>query len=103
MHIVVLTTAKDTKEAKKIAKALVSDKLIACANITKDIHSFFWWQGKIDQAKEVLIIMKSKKQHLNKIIKKVKTLHSYDVPEVIALPVVGGHKGYLDWVTKSLQ
>ena len=101
MNIIILITAKNQQEAEKISQALVHQKLIACANILKDIKSFFWWEGKIDEADEVLLILKTKKSLFRKIEKAVKTLHSYEVPEIIALPIIEGHKPYLKWVNES--
>ena len=98
MNIVILITAKNDAEAKKIAEALVKKKLIACANIIKGIKSFFWWEGKVDKANEVLLVLKTKRILFKKIEKTVKTLHSYSVPEIIALPIVEGSKDYLKWV-----
>lgn len=102
MNIVIFITAKNQTEAKKIAKALLEKKLIACANITKEVNSFFWWQGKIDQAKEVLLILKTKRTLLKRLIKTVKAIHSYDVPEIIALPIIDGNKDYLKWIGESV-
>lgn len=103
MHIVIFITASNKKEAKQIAKQLIKRKLAACVNITDRIESLFHWQGKIDQAKEILLIIKSRKEKLAKIIKTVKSLHSYEVPEIIALPVIGGYKPYLNWINDSLR
>ncbi|MFH1359523.1 MAG: divalent-cation tolerance protein CutA [Candidatus Omnitrophota bacterium] len=103
MNIVIFITAKNKKEAVKICQALLKKKLIACANVIDSVESFFWWQGKIDRAKETLCVLKSKKRLLKEITQTVKSLHSYDVPEVIALPIIGGHKPYLDWVNQSVQ
>ena len=102
MHIVVFITAKDKDQASKIAERLVADKLIACANIVEGIKSVFWWEGKVDKSDETLLILKSKKNLFSKIVKAVKTLHSYDVPEVIALPIIAGNKDYLKWIDESL-
>ena len=101
MYIVVLITAKNGKEAKKIATKLVEDKLIACANIVKDVNSIFCWKGKVDRAKEVLLILKSKRNCFAKIVKVVKKYHSYEVPEIIALPIIDGYTDYLNWIKKS--
>jgi len=100
-HIVVLVTAKDKKEATKIAHGLLEAKLIACANIVGGVQSFFRWQGKIDSSKEVLIILKTKKILFKKVVSQVKSLHSYQTPEVIALPIVAGSDDYLDWIDSS--
>ena len=96
-------TTQNEKEAKKIAQVLLEHKSAACVNIIENIESFFWWQGKPDKAKEMLLIAKSKKQNFNKIIKLVKSLHSYEVPEIIALPVAAGYKPYLKWIDESLK
>lgn len=103
MYVVIYVTAKDEREAKKIATRLLEDKLVACANIISGIQSMYWWQGKIDQSREVLIVLKSKKILVKKIIKAVKSVHSYDCPEVIALPIVHGSNDYLQWINDSLR
>ncbi len=103
MHIVILVTTKDVAEANKIAGKLVAAKLVACVNIVNSVKSLFWWEGKVDKADEALLIIKSRKRYLPAIIKEVKLLHSYTVPEVIALPIVGGNKDYLNWVNQSTQ
>jgi periplasmic divalent cation tolerance protein len=100
-YIVVLVTAKDKKEAGKIAKGLLEAKLIACANIVEGVQSLFWWQGKIDSSKEVYLILKTKKILFKKVAVKVKSLHSYQTPEIIALPIVGGSEDYLHWISSS--
>ena len=103
MHIVVFVTASNKKEAVRIAEELVTKKLAACVNIIDKIESLFWWQGKVDRAKEALLIIKSKKEKLAKIIKTVKALHSYEVPEIIALPISGGYKPYLGWINDTVR
>jgi len=102
MYQVILITTKNVQEAKKIANLLVNDKLVACVNIIKDVQSLFWWQGKLDNAKEVLLVIKTKKSKFPKIVKAVKLLHSYSVPEIIALPIVEGNKEYLQWIEDSV-
>lgn len=101
MCVVILITCANKKEASKIAKHLVEQKLVACVNIVDKIKSIFWWQQRIDSASEVLLIAKSKKLLIKKIIMLVKSLHSYQVPEVIALPIVGGNKDYINWINES--
>jgi len=101
MYIVVLITSKDTDEANRIAEALVSEKLIACANIISDVKSIFWWQGKVDRADEVLLVLKTQKEHFSIIVDRVKSYHSYEVPEIIALPIVEGNEDYLNWIKES--
>lgn len=101
MHIVILVTAKDEAQANKIAEKLVAEKLVACANIVPGIQSIFRWQGKVDRAREVLLVLKSRRRHFSVIVKTIKAMHSYDVPEVIALPIIEGNKDYLQWITDS--
>lgn len=103
MYIVVLVTAKDKKEARKISTALIKAKLAACVNIVDKVDSLFFWAGKIDQAKESLLVIKSKKEKLPRIIKLVRSLHSYAVPEIIALPIIAGDKPYLRWIDAALR
>ena len=102
-NIIVLITAADEKEARKIACRLIRGRLAACVNIIPNVNSFFWWQGKIDNAKEVLLIAKTKLSAFKKIITLVKRLHSYQVPEIIALPIIAGEKKYLEWLNDSVR
>jgi len=103
MHIVIFITAPNKKEAGHIAKKLIQKKLAACVNIIANIDSIFWWKAKVDSAKEVLLVVKSTKSKLAKIIKLVKATHSYDTPEIIALPIIGGEKKYLKWIDDSVR
>ena len=101
-YVVVLVTAKDKKEAGKIARGLLEAKLIACANIVEGVQSLFWWQGKIDSSKEVLLVLKTKKILFKKVSARVQSLHSYQTPEIIALPIIAGSDDYLGWITSSV-
>lgn len=103
MYIVILVTASNKREAQKIATGLVKAKLAACVNIIDKVDSLFFWEARIDQAKESLLIIKSKKEKFPSIIKLVKSLHSYKVPEIIALPVISGDKPYLRWIDAALR
>lgn len=103
MHVVIFITASSREEADKISGVLLNKKLAACVNIVADVDSLFWWKAKIDRAREVLLVVKSKKAKLAKIIEAVKSNHSYDTPEIIALPIIGGYKPYLDWINESVR
>ncbi len=103
MNVVIFVTAANKKEAKMIASALIKEKLAACVNIIEKVHSLFRWQGKVDMACETLLIVKTRKTLLDKLIKKVKSLHSYEVPEIIALPIICGDKKYLKWINESTR
>jgi periplasmic divalent cation tolerance protein len=101
-YIAIFITCADKKEAEKIASGLIDAKLAACVNIISGVESLFWWKNKADRADEVLLIIKSKRTKFAGIIKKTKSLHSYSTPEIIALPVIGGNKDYLKWISDSL-
>jgi len=103
MYVVVLVTAKDKKEARKISTALIKAKLAACVNIVDKVDSVFFWAGKIDQAKESLLVIKSKQEKMPRIIKLVRSLHSYEVPEIIAIPIIAGDRPYLRWIDAALR
>jgi len=102
MHILILVTCAQKKEAQEIAAFLMRQKLAACVNIVEKIDSVFFWEKKVQRAKEVLLLVKSRRPKLARIIKLVKSRHSYQVPEIIALPIIGGHKPYLDWIDDAL-
>lgn len=103
MYIVVLITVPKKKDARKISAALVQKKLAACVNIVDKVDSLFWWQGKVDRAGELLLIVKSTRGRLSRLIALVKSLHGYEVPEIIALPIVAGNTEYLRWIDESLR
>ena len=103
MYIVVFVTASNKKEAEHIAREVIKTKLAACVNIITNVQSLFWWQGKIDSAKEALLVIKTRKALFHKLIKKVKSLHSYEVPEIIALPIIAGNTKYLEWINESTR
>ena len=103
MYIVIFVTSSSKKEANKIAKVLIEERLAACVNIIEKSESVFWWKGKIDTSKEVLLIIKSRKKRLTKIIEVVKSLHSYTIPEIIAIPIISGYKPYLEWIDESVR
>jgi periplasmic divalent cation tolerance protein len=101
--IIVLVTTKDKAEADKISQTLLAEKLIACANIISPVASCFLWQDKIDRAEECLAVMKTRKDLFAELAVRVKALHSYEVPEVLALPVVDGSGEYLAWMRSVLK
>lgn len=96
--IVIFITCKDAAEAETIASSLVEKHLIACGNVTTKITSIFQWKGKIENDQEVLLIAKSRNEIMKNIIAEVKKLHSYETPEIIAMPIVSGSSEYLDWI-----
>lgn len=102
-YIVILITTSNSEEAYKIAEVLLNQRKAACVNIVPGVSSLFWWQDKLDSAQESLLIVKTKASLLPEIISLVKGVHSYDVPEIIALPIVGGNQDYLEWIGKEVK
>ena len=102
-YIMVFVTTSDKSQAEKIAQVLLAERLIACANIVGPVTSFFSWSGKIDCADEFLMVLKSRRDLLDEVVDRVKGLHSYEVAEVLAVPIVGGSKVYLDWMAEVLK
>ena len=104
-YVVALITAPSNEVAKSIIDKLLQEKLAACVNIVSPISSFYVWEGKICDDSEVLLICKTRADLFqNEFISAVKSVHPYDVPEIIALPILMGSQSYLDWikeVTKS--
>jgi len=96
-----MTTCASRKEADSIIAALLKKRLIACANVMPGVESRFWWKGKIDKAKEFIILIKAVRKNFNAIEKAITWLHSYEVPEIIAIPIIAGSKGYLKWIDKD--
>jgi periplasmic divalent cation tolerance protein len=101
--IVVLVTCSSAKEARKIARAVVEQRLAACANIvTAPVHSIYRWKGRVESAKEFLLIIKTTRGRFAKLKAEVKRLHTYEVPEIIALPIASGATNYLNWISESV-
>ncbi|MEF8879168.1 MAG: divalent-cation tolerance protein CutA [Candidatus Thermoplasmatota archaeon] len=101
MVAVVYTTITDKKDARKIAHTLVEEQLVACVNIIPNVESVYNWKGEIEDDEEIVLISKTTDQNVKKTIKRIKELHSYDTPDIIVLPIVGGHKEYLDYINNQ--
>jgi periplasmic divalent cation tolerance protein len=101
--IIVFVTAANKQEAEKISRNLLEAKLIACANIVGPVTSHFHWGEKVEQAEEFLLMMKSRSDLFDKVSAAVAKLHSYEVPEILAIPIIAGSKSYLDWLENTLR
>ena len=101
--IAILVTCGSEEEAVKIANALVEAHLAACVNLVAPIRSIYRWEGKIWDEKEWLLIIKTEKQRFQELEKKVKSLHSYSVPEIISLPITEGSSAYLNWIRENTE
>ncbi len=102
-RIIVLITAGSEEEAHKIAESVVNEKKAACVNIVPGVDSLFWWEGKLDSARESLLLVKTKASLFPEIVEMVKRMHRYEVPEIIALPVIGGSEDYLKWLDSACR
>ncbi|NIS81960.1 MAG: divalent cation tolerance protein CutA [Anaerolineales bacterium] len=102
-HIIVLVTTATRDEAEKITPRLLEQKLIACANIIGPVSSVFWWKGKINRESEFLVLMKTRLDLFEKVAKTIKQMHSYEEPEIIAVPITKGEQSYLNWLNSSLE
>jgi len=91
-------TAGSLDEARAIGKELVSHRLAACANIIDNINSIYWWDGEIQDDREVILLAKTKQSLVPELIERVKSLHSYECPCIVSLPILDGNKPFLDWV-----
>ncbi len=101
--IVIFITTSTEEEARRLAALLLEQRKAACINIVPKVGSFFWWQGKVDSARESLLIIKTRASLLRQIIDLVKQVHSYKVPEIIAIPVIGGNEDYLEWINAVVR
>lgn len=102
-HVVVLITFPSKEEAHKISKKLVEDGLAACVNIIERVRSFFIFEGKFEECDEALAVIKTKIDVLQRLIDSVRSMHSYSVPEIIAIPIIAGYEGYLKWIDESIK
>jgi len=98
---IVLVTAPDLKTARSLVRAALSARLIACANIVPRIESHYRWQGKLESASEVLLVLKTRKSNLTALEKQVLAQHPYDTPEFLVLPLSAGSQRYLDWLSHA--
>jgi len=100
--IVVLSTSDSEEQARQIARGLVEKRLAACVNIVLGMRSVYRWQGKIEEAAEYLLVIKSRRDLFDGLRRELERMHSYDVPEVIAMPVADGSPAYLSWLDREL-
>jgi periplasmic divalent cation tolerance protein len=102
-YIIVLVTAGSEAEAETIAKMLVEERLAACVNLVSPIRSIYRWEGTVTDDREWLLLLKTRAEHFAAVAARIKALHSYQVPEVIALPILTGSEAYLQWLHDATQ
>lgn len=91
-------TASSDDEAAAIARVLVTERLVACANLVPGVRSFYWWEGEVQDGREVLILCKTRAELVDRAVARVRQVHGYACPCVVALPIVAGNPEYLDWI-----
>ncbi|WP_328807607.1 divalent-cation tolerance protein CutA [Nonomuraea antri] len=101
-YIEVHVTAGDRDEAGEICRAVVGRRLAACAQVVGPIRSTYWWEGRLEEAEEWLVLLKSTSARFDELAARVREVHSYDVPEIIAVPVVAGSADYLAWIDREI-
>ncbi|MFA5800679.1 MAG: divalent-cation tolerance protein CutA [Candidatus Peribacteraceae bacterium] len=100
--MIVYVTAPSRREARSIGRTLVEERLAACANVLGAIDSVYRWKGKVETAREALLILKTTTRLLKRVTTRIRELHSYDCPCVVSIPITGGNKPYLDWLAESV-
>lgn len=98
-----LVTCKDLRQAKGIARALVKERLAACVNVVPGVASIYAWEGKLEESREVLLVIKSRRALSGRLASRVRALHSYSVPEVVTVAIASGNPDYLRWVRESTR
>jgi len=101
--IVVLVTAPSREEAVKIARTLVHERLVPCANLIPKIESVYWWDNEVQENEETLCIIKARSADFEAVRQRVLELHSYEVPEIIAVPITAGHDDYFSWFRQYVK
>lgn len=101
--VVVYTTCGNITEAESIARNLINNRLAACVNVVPGLLSYYRWQGKVENDAELLLMIKTAGSLIDEVRNALETLHSYDLPEMIVLPIIGGSQNYLEWLEQEVQ
>jgi periplasmic divalent cation tolerance protein len=102
-QVIVLSTCSSADEAERIARHLVERRLAACVNVVPGIRSFYWWKGALEDSAEWLLVVKSRRELVQSLRAEIEATHSYDLPEVVALPIVEGSERYLRWIIDETE
>jgi periplasmic divalent cation tolerance protein len=102
-YIIVYITAKDADEASRIGETLVRERLAACTNVIPEIKSTYWWKGRVEKEGEAVLLLKSVQDRAEQIIRRVRELHSYEVPCIDIVPLSGGNPEYFRWLEESIK
>ncbi len=101
--VAVLVTVPDAGKAAELARALVEERLAACGNVVAGVRSIYRWEGKVQDEGEALLVLKTARRRFPDLLARIRSLHPYEVPEILAIPVEEGHGAYLDWVDQSTR
>jgi periplasmic divalent cation tolerance protein len=101
--VLLFVTAPDGECAEAIARKLLEERLVACVNIVPGLRSLYWWEGEVEASDEVLMLLKARRSDIDAVTERVRGLHPYEVPEVIAADICGGSQAYLDWVNAETE
>lgn len=94
-------TAASPEEGTAIGKVLVSSRLAACVNMVEGVHSLYWWEGEVQEANEVVLVAKTREELVPDLIERVKSIHTYECPCIVALPILDGYRPFLDWIVRE--
>jgi len=100
---ILMTTFPDLEQAKQVAKTIVTNKLAACINILPKMTSIYQWQGNLEEGEELMLVIKTEVDCIDKLQKTILEMHPYELPEIVVVPIVGGHTPYLDWIGESVR
>ncbi len=101
--VIIFVTAPEAESAERMARTLVEERLVACVNVVPGIRSHYWWEGEVQSSDEVLLLMKARRSDVAAVAERVKSLHPYSLPEVVAAPIAAGLEAYLDWVRAETE
>lgn len=101
VHVLIYVTTSGEDEARRIARTLVAERLVACANIIPRVASYYWWQDELQEDEEAAFVAKTRADRVAAVVRRVKELHGYTVPAILALPILGGNPDYLAWVDRE--
>jgi periplasmic divalent cation tolerance protein len=102
-YLQVTTTTDSEAEAQSLATVAVENRLAACAQVLSPMRSVYWWEGKVESAQEWMVLLKTTAARVDQLIQRLRSEHSYDTPEIVAVPIVAGHPAYLGWIAEETR
>ncbi|MCB1158054.1 MAG: divalent-cation tolerance protein CutA [Leptospiraceae bacterium] len=102
-YCLIYITTSSEEEAQKLAKVLIEERLVACANLIKGMQSMYWWEGKVEYGEETILIVKTKENLFEEVKEKIKSLHSYSCPCILRIKIDGGNPAFLQWISSETK